>query len=73
MKIRASKILVVVTGVLLTMINTSAIAGGWSGQQVIKNLNFSRNKLVLVVGLYGPWNNPNACDTNAKVVLDPAP
>lgn len=72
MKIRARKLLLGVTGVLLTMICTSVFAGGWSGQQVIKNLNFSRDKLVLVVGLYGPWDNPSNCDTDAKVVLDPA-
>ena len=72
MKSRARKIIIIMTGMLLTFLNTSAIAGGWSGQQVIKNLNFSRDKLVLVVGLYGPWNNPNGCDTDAKVVLDPA-
>jgi len=71
MKVRIRKIVILVTGVLITMVHTPAFAGGWSGQQVIKNLNFSRDKLVLVVGLYGPWNNPNSCDTNAKVVLDP--
>jgi hypothetical protein len=60
----------VVAGVLVTMMWTSAFAGGWSAKQVISNLKYSQDKTVVVFGLYGSWNNPNACDSDAAVVLD---
>ncbi len=71
MEISLRTMFMVVVGVLVTTICTSAFAGGWSGKQVIKNLNYQKDKVVIVKGLYGPWENPNACDNDQKVVLDP--
>ena len=71
MKIRLRAICMVLISALIAMMSASALAGGWSGTQVIRNLNYTNNKTVVVVGLYGPWNNPTACESDKAVLLDP--
>jgi hypothetical protein len=34
-------------------------------QAVIKNINYQEDEVVVVVGLYGLWNNPDLCDSDA--------
>jgi hypothetical protein len=71
MEIRLRTILLTLAGLLASMICMSAYGGGWSGRQVTKHLTHLSDSSVSVVGLYGPWNNPDFCDVDKKVVLHP--
>ncbi len=48
-----------------------ASAGGWSGRQVLSQINHKNNRSVIVRGFNGDWRNPDVCDDASRAVLSP--
>ena len=72
MRTSLKTILSAVTAVLVSMVWISAFGDGTSGEDTIDRLLQTPDRLLLVWPDDGAWNNPDACDTAARAVLDPA-
>ena len=71
MKNKLQILAMIMTIVFANTMCTAAFGGGWSGLQVTDSVTHRNNRIVEVLGLYGPWANPDSCDRDTMVVLHP--
>ena len=65
-------VLMLTTGAVLALAWCSAWAGASSGKQATSRVNHRADRVVMVFGAEGDWNNPDACTTSDRILLDPA-
>ncbi len=71
MQTRQKTILSAVTAVLVSIVWTSAFGAGSSGEDTIDHLLLRPDRTLWIFADTGAWNNPDLCDDDRKVALDP--
>jgi hypothetical protein len=68
---RTGRMLVVWLGVASSIAATHALAGEWSNGHRISRITVRADRAITVFSGTEAWPNPDACDSNAKIVLLP--
>ena len=65
------KMVLLLIGALMTLAWYSAWASSNSGRQATSRVNHRSDRVVMVFGAEGDWNNPDACTASDRIILDP--
>jgi hypothetical protein len=71
MSMNVVRTLAVSLGAVCSIAATHALAGEWSGPQLIHRITVRADRTITVITDLQAWPNPDGCDSAAKIVLLP--